>query len=48
MKDWILFFIERWAGRLQNWAWDKHWKQRDQDEWIKEYRKWRRKKGPHN
>ena len=34
--DRILELIERYAGKLSNWAWDKRWKERDkQKEWIK-------------
>jgi len=41
LKDWILQIIERWSGKLHNWAWDKRWKERDPKEWVGEYRKWK-------
>ena len=44
MKDWILKIIEQWSGCLHSWAWDKRWKRRDPDEWIKGYRKWKNEK----
>jgi len=43
MKDNILRFIEVWSGRIHNWAWDKRFKERDPDEWIKGYREWKKK-----
>ena len=48
MKDKLLAWIERISGRLHNWAWDKRWKKRDSDEWIKGYREFKKKKCPHN
>jgi hypothetical protein len=48
IKDLILNWIERISGRLHNWAWDKRWKKRDSDEWIKGYREFKKKKCPHN
>ena len=44
MKDIILAFIERWSGRINNWAWDKRWKYRDHHAWIKGYKEWKKKK----
>ena len=47
--DKILGLIERYAGRLSNWAWNKRWKERDKKEdWVKGYREWKKKKCPHN
>ena len=48
MKDNLLRFIEVWSGRIHNWAWDQRWKERDHDEWIRGYRKWKKTKCPHN
>jgi len=48
MIDYLLQLIEHWSGRLHNWAWDKRWKERDPNEWIKGYREWKKKKCPHN
>ena len=49
MIDNILAWIERTACRIQNWAWDKRFKDRDSDEWIKGYNEWKKKtKCPHN
>ena len=46
--DRILELIERYAGKLHNWAWDKRWKERDSNKWIKGYREWKKRKCPHN
>ena len=47
--DRILELIERYAGKLSNWAWDKRWKERDKKEdWVKGYREWKKRKCPHN
>ena len=43
IKDSILNWIEKTSGRIYNWAWDQRWKKRDQNEWIKEYREWKKK-----
>ena len=48
MRDNILRWIEVWSGPIHNWAWDKRWKYRDHDEWIKGYRKWKKRRCPHN
>jgi hypothetical protein len=48
MKDNILAWIEQISGRIHNWAWSKRWGKRDPDEWIKEYREWKKKRCPHN
>ena len=48
MIDCILHWIERTAGRVHNWAWDKRWKYRDQSKWLKDYREWKKRKCPHN
>ena len=49
MKDKILAWIERTAGRIQTWAWDQRWKHRDPNEWIKGYNEWKKKtRCPHN
>ena len=44
MKDNILATIERISGRIHTWAWDKRFKKRDPNEWIKEYREWKKEK----
>jgi hypothetical protein len=36
----ILAWIETTSSRINGWAWDKRWKERDQQEWIKGYKKW--------
>ena len=46
--DRILELIERYAGKLHNWAWDKRWKERDSNKWIKGYREWKKRRCPHN
>ena len=48
MKDAILAWIERTSGIIHNWAWDKRWKHRDKDDWLKGYREWKKKRCPHN
>ena len=48
LKDNILRFIEAGAGRIHNWAWDKRWKERDPDQWVKGYREWKKTRCPHN
>ena len=40
----ILAWIETTSSRINGWAWDKRWKERDQQEWIKGYKKWKTKK----
>jgi len=42
IKDSILNWIEKISGRIYNWAWDKRWKERDHDEWIKGYKEWKK------
>ena len=48
LKDSILNWIEVISGRIHNWAWDKRWKERDPEEWIKGYREWKKTRCPHN
>ena len=48
MRDRILAFIEHWSNVIYGWAWDKRWKKRDPNEWIKGYREWKKKRCPHN
>ena len=48
LKDSILNWIEKTSGRIYNWAGDKRWKERDHDEWIKEYKEWKKTRCPHN
>jgi len=43
MRDKLLVWIERISGRIHNWAWNKLWKERDPNEWLKGYRKWKKK-----
>jgi hypothetical protein len=42
LKDSILNWIEKTSGRIHNWAWDKRFKYRNSDEWIKGYREWKK------
>ena len=47
--DKILGLIERYAGQLCIWAWNKRWKHRYKNEdWVKGYREWKKRKCPHN
>ena len=41
IKDSILNWIEKTSGRINNWAWNKRWKDRDSKEWLKGYREWK-------
>ena len=49
VKDSILNWIEKTSGWIYSWAWDQRWKKRDSEEWIKQYKEWKKftKKG-HN
>ena len=42
LTDPLLSIIERYSGKINSWAWDKRWKQRDPNEWIKGYREWKK------
>jgi len=35
----ILAWIETTSGKINGWAWDKRWKERNHNEWIKGYKK---------
>ena len=48
IKDSILNWIEKTSGRIHNWAWNKRFKYRDSNEWIKEYKEWKKTRCPHN
>jgi len=48
LKDWLLGLIEHWSAKMNSWAWDRRWKHRDKDEWLKGYREWKKKQCPHN
>ena len=48
MIDWILGKIENYSSKINVWAWQKRWGNRDngtgyQDSWLKGYKKWRKK-----
>jgi len=36
LKDLSLNWIEKTSGRIHNWAWDKRWKERNSEKWIKD------------
>jgi len=42
LKDSILNWIEKTSGRIYNWAWDQRWNKRNQKEWIKGYKEWKK------
>ena len=42
LKDSILNWIEKTSGRIHNWAWDKRWKERNSEQWIREYKEWKK------
>ena len=44
LKDNCLHWIEKTASRIQNWAWDKRFKTRDPNEWIKGYNRFKKEK----
>ena len=48
IKDSLLNWIEKTSGRIYNWAWDKRWNKRNQKEWIKGYKEWKKMRCPHN
>jgi len=48
IRDSILNRIEIVSGRIHNWAWNKRWKEKDPEEWIRGYRKWKKTRCPHN
>jgi hypothetical protein len=48
IKDSILNWIEKTSGRIHSWAWDKRWKERNSEKWMKEYREWKKTRCPHN
>ena len=42
MRKKILEIIYHWASKINVWSWNKLYANRDPDEWIKGYRKWRK------
>ena len=42
LKDKCLHWIERISGRINSWAWNKRFKYRDPDEWLKGYKEWKK------
>ena len=38
----ILEFLYHWSSKINVWAWNKLYANRDPDEWIKGYRKWKK------
>ncbi len=46
--DWFYKFVEHWSSKLNVWAWNKRWGNRQQgtgynrNNWIKGYKKWRK------
>lgn len=50
MIDWIIGKIEHYSSMINVWCWNRRWKNRDegtgyQDNWLKGYKKWRKKNG---
>ena len=47
--DWFYKLIEHWSSKLNVWSWNNRWCNRTQgsgynkNDWIKGYRKWKRK-----
>ena len=48
MKDKLLLWIEKISGFLFNWVWKLRRKKTRPEEWIKEYRRWKKTRCPHN
>mgnify|MGYP003134914129 CR=1 FL=1 len=48
LKENCLGWIELTSGRIHNWAWNKRWKERDPQAWVKGYRAWKKTRCPHN
>ena len=47
MKDFVLAWIEKWSSKINGWAWDKRWDNRNrkettQKDWLKGYNKWKK------
>ena len=43
MRKKILEILYHWSSKLNVWSWNKLYGDRDSDEWIKGYRKWKKK-----
>jgi len=43
LKDYCLHWVEKISGNIHAWAWNKRFKERDPEEWIKGYREWKKK-----
>ena len=48
LKDRCLHWIEKTSGQIHNWAWDQRWNKRNQKQWIKGYKEWKKTRCPHN
>ena len=46
IPDWLIENIDNYekSSKINNWAWDKRWKSRDPNEWVKGYKKWKEEK----
>ena len=47
MIDWLIGKIEHYSSKINVWAWQKRWGNREtgigyQDNWIKGYKEWRK------
>ena len=42
LTDPFLSIIETYSGKINSWAWDKRWKERDHHSWIEGYREWKK------
>jgi len=39
----ILEFLYHWSGKINAWSWNKLYGRRDYNQWIKGYKKWKKK-----
>ena len=42
LKDHCLYWVEKISGNIHTWAWNKRFKERDPEEWIKGYKSWKK------
>ena len=43
MRKKIFEIIYHWSSKMNVWSWNKLYKNRDPNEWIKGYKKWKKK-----
>jgi len=45
LKMKILLWIQGWSGQLNSWAWGE-WDKLHREDWVKDYKKWKKKFHP--